>query len=297
MTDVPARWYADPTGRHDHRYWDGAKWTHHIADLGVAGTEAYVGPPNPPEPEPEEPEALEPEALESDAPTAAETEVAAAPTTPWATAPDETTDEPTASPIATSNSSRRLIVLIAVAAILAIIVVIVLLATGGNDDGARSTAGKALSAQLAGRLRSANGFTPDDAECVSSYMVDHLGTDRLRGVDLTGEQVPAALQSDFAKALGDGVVKCKVSAPNLSTDGSSPLSADPQDQATTKQLFVNFYEVTLGLDPTKAQCLADQMFAKLNAGKTSLSNASEQLPDALKACKIPADVLQRLARS
>jgi hypothetical protein len=92
-------------------------------------------------------------------------------------------------------------------------------------------------------------------------------------------------------------VKCKVSAPNLSTGGSGPLSADPQDQATTRQLFVNFYEVTLGLDPTKAQCLADQMVAKLNSGKTNLANASAQLPDALKACKIPDDVLQKLAKS
>ena len=31
---VPAAWYADPLGRHQYRYWDGASWTHHVADDG-----------------------------------------------------------------------------------------------------------------------------------------------------------------------------------------------------------------------------------------------------------------------
>lgn len=33
---VPADWYPDPTGRHAHRYWDGAVWTGHVADNGVS---------------------------------------------------------------------------------------------------------------------------------------------------------------------------------------------------------------------------------------------------------------------
>jgi len=33
---VPAAWLADPTGRHQLRYWDGAVWTGHVADAGVA---------------------------------------------------------------------------------------------------------------------------------------------------------------------------------------------------------------------------------------------------------------------
>jgi hypothetical protein len=32
---VPAGWQADPTGRHQHRYWDGSVWTHHVADNGA----------------------------------------------------------------------------------------------------------------------------------------------------------------------------------------------------------------------------------------------------------------------
>ena len=32
---VPAAWHADPAGRHQYRYWDGAQWTDWVADDGV----------------------------------------------------------------------------------------------------------------------------------------------------------------------------------------------------------------------------------------------------------------------
>ena len=32
-----AGWYPDPTGRHQHRYFDGREWTNHVADAGVTG--------------------------------------------------------------------------------------------------------------------------------------------------------------------------------------------------------------------------------------------------------------------
>ena len=39
MTNTPANWYDDPTGRHQHRYWDGNEWTSHVSDNGVQGTD------------------------------------------------------------------------------------------------------------------------------------------------------------------------------------------------------------------------------------------------------------------
>jgi uncharacterized protein YxjI len=30
----PADWYPDPSGRHEHRYWDGSQWTEHVASHG-----------------------------------------------------------------------------------------------------------------------------------------------------------------------------------------------------------------------------------------------------------------------
>jgi hypothetical protein len=40
----PAQWYADPTGRHTHRYWDGAQWTAQVADDGRTATDPLDGP-------------------------------------------------------------------------------------------------------------------------------------------------------------------------------------------------------------------------------------------------------------
>lgn len=40
----PAAWHPDPTGRHEHRYWDGDRWTEHVADQGVATTDPLDGP-------------------------------------------------------------------------------------------------------------------------------------------------------------------------------------------------------------------------------------------------------------
>lgn len=34
-TNPPADWYADPSGRHQLRYWNGAGWTDHTADNGI----------------------------------------------------------------------------------------------------------------------------------------------------------------------------------------------------------------------------------------------------------------------
>lgn len=32
---VPPMWTTDPSGRHEHRYWDGSRWTEHVANGGV----------------------------------------------------------------------------------------------------------------------------------------------------------------------------------------------------------------------------------------------------------------------
>jgi hypothetical protein len=46
----PHAWYPDPTGRHDHRWWDGEAWTAHIADAGLAGIDPLgAGMPGPDE--------------------------------------------------------------------------------------------------------------------------------------------------------------------------------------------------------------------------------------------------------
>lgn len=36
---APARWLADPTGRHQMRYWDALRWTEHVSDDGVTAVD------------------------------------------------------------------------------------------------------------------------------------------------------------------------------------------------------------------------------------------------------------------
>lgn len=33
----PASWLADPTGRHELRYWDGTRWTEYVSNRGATG--------------------------------------------------------------------------------------------------------------------------------------------------------------------------------------------------------------------------------------------------------------------
>lgn len=39
---APAGWYADPSGRYELRYWDGAAWTEHVARSGQQFTDPPV---------------------------------------------------------------------------------------------------------------------------------------------------------------------------------------------------------------------------------------------------------------
>lgn len=41
-TGTPAAWHPDPVGRHELRYWNGERWTDHVSDGGVQGTDPVV---------------------------------------------------------------------------------------------------------------------------------------------------------------------------------------------------------------------------------------------------------------
>jgi hypothetical protein len=42
VASVPAGWKADPTGRHQFRYWDGFSWTENVADAGQQSRDAVA---------------------------------------------------------------------------------------------------------------------------------------------------------------------------------------------------------------------------------------------------------------
>lgn len=68
---MPAGWYADPSSRHEYRYWSGTEWTATVSDGGVAATDTLAAgtlepspPPSqqqPPEPSPQQPAAPSPQ--------------------------------------------------------------------------------------------------------------------------------------------------------------------------------------------------------------------------------------------
>jgi uncharacterized membrane protein YhaH (DUF805 family) len=76
----PANWYADPSGRHQYRYFDGAQWTEHVADDGRVRLDPLGPPPRSeqtlvtppvaaqPEPEPAPVIVVEPPAEQTPAP-------------------------------------------------------------------------------------------------------------------------------------------------------------------------------------------------------------------------------------
>jgi len=39
-TGIPAGWFADPSTRHEQRYWSGSEWTENVTDSGVPSTDA-----------------------------------------------------------------------------------------------------------------------------------------------------------------------------------------------------------------------------------------------------------------
>ena len=43
----PPGWYDDPSGRHEYRYWDGARWGDQVADAGITSVDPVRRRPSP----------------------------------------------------------------------------------------------------------------------------------------------------------------------------------------------------------------------------------------------------------
>ncbi|MSO87419.1 MAG: DUF2510 domain-containing protein [Acidimicrobiia bacterium] len=53
---TPAGWQPDPTGRHEHRYWDGIAWSDNVSDAGLVATDPFTeAAPSTPEPTADQP--------------------------------------------------------------------------------------------------------------------------------------------------------------------------------------------------------------------------------------------------
>jgi hypothetical protein len=97
MSDTSPGWHPDPSGKHDHRYWDGAQWTENVANAGVARIDSFepAAPEAPTVEEPAETFAAE-EPAAADEPFDADEEDPVAPEEPLTTDLPYATDEPPA---------------------------------------------------------------------------------------------------------------------------------------------------------------------------------------------------------
>ena len=213
MTDNAPGWQADPTGRHQHRYWDGTAWTDNVSDAGVASTDAYTADAAPDvTPAPEAPVADTPVA---DAPgwadpTAVTAAPATDPTSTWPTSPapppppSYTPPAPgTGGPIGpdgSGGSKKGLFIGIGVLAAVAVVVA-VLLAGGGDDD-------TDVRAQLASKLQDEEDkLDGDQAECVADLLVDEAGEDAFEDVDFDADDPPEEFIEAFLAVGPDTLVE------------------------------------------------------------------------------------------
>lgn len=224
MTDNAPGWQADPTGRHEHRYWDGAAWTDNVSDAGVASTDAYDAAAAPPDvtPEPEAPAEPVAEAPGWADPTTVTAAPSTDPTSTWPTAPapppPPTYMPPAAGtggpigPDSSGGSKKGLFIGIGVLAAVAVVVAVLLAGGGDEDDSVRT--------QLAAQFRANSELSDDQADCVADHVVDEMGEDSFEGVDFSAEEPPDEIADDLFAAAFDSLESCDIDPADFAGSGS-----------------------------------------------------------------------------
>lgn len=293
MGDGTAGWQADPTGRFEHRYWDGSAWTDHVSNAGVMSTDAFDAPADPGGGPSMDPTAEQPASSD--------------PTTEWPTAPaaplPPTYVAPPApggagAPPAGERANRRVLIGVGILAVVAIVVAALLL--GGGSDGN----GDDIRARLASQLKGGSGLSQAQAECVADFVVDDLGADRFKGVDFTADEPPAGLADDLFASAFDSFKRCKVDATDFAggTSGTSDTTEATQPNGTTEttddilgggslppdfeKQIAKVYEDSLGLPPDKAACLAGKIADAVRSGTLNQEQAMSDVFSYLSDCDI-----------
>jgi hypothetical protein len=235
MNSPAPGWLPDPTGRHEHRYWDGSYWTSDVSDGGVTSFDPYDATAQQPQ-------------TGFGAPTPSGQGYGSSPgygqpqgfgSGPYGAQP----------PSSGGGPSTGLLVGLG-AAILVVIVAIVLVATNKDDDkdgdtiasgdetsqddttdttatpddsgddsgdssGSHSESDQVMiDAMATGILGSSNGaLTQEDADCIAAAMFDELGLERL--IEIGGEASEGGsadplggLTSDEFSGVMDAMLGC-----------------------------------------------------------------------------------------
>jgi hypothetical protein len=262
MTDNSPGWQADPTGRHEHRYFDGTSWTDNVSDAGVASTDAYTGaadaadatgvmsagadgpidaPADGPADAPADAPAEAPGWAEptTTMPAASADPTAAWPTTPAPPPPPSYTPPPAVGgpggPGESGGSKRGLLIGGGILAAVAVAVAAFLLLGGGDDKDSD------VRTQLAAQFRANSELSNDQADCIADNVVDELGADRFDGVDFSADEPPASLADDLFAAATASFEKCDIDPSDFGGDSTT---------TTTEKSGDSTGDGTYGSDPT-----------------------------------------------
>ncbi|MEQ1787785.1 MAG: hypothetical protein ABL966_12085 [Acidimicrobiales bacterium] len=83
-------------------------------------------------------------------------------------------------------------------------------ACGGDDDGGGDSEAEIVS-QLSETLQGdGEGLAKEDADCYAAIIVDEVGVDALKDVDLTADEPPEELQDEIAAAAARLVDECDI---------------------------------------------------------------------------------------
>lgn len=285
MTDNAPEWRPDPTGRFEHRYWDGTKWTDDVSNAGVASTDPYAGPTDAAPPSPTDPTLTPP------APDPTAVQAPAEPTATWPAPPPPSFPPAagTAAAVASAGSKKGLMIgvglLVAAAAVVAAIAM-----GGGDDNGDRDR----IRAAMAAEMKSSGDLSQKQAECIADAIIDEVGTDKLKDVDFTADEPPAEIADDVTNALLGSLKDCDVDASGLAggsdtTDTSEPLDIGGFDGSIPpnfEEQLANLYENSLGLPREKARCLAGKLSEAVSSGDLSQEEAMTDVISFLSACDI-----------
>ncbi len=239
MTDNAPGWQPDPTGRHDHRYWDGSAWTDNVSDAGIASTDAYAVvdapadaamsagevPPAPDTDAGDAPTEAVPAASGWTDPTSTFPTVSDNPSSTWdsAPAPPSYTPPPAPSgPVGSDGSGASKRGLLIGGGILAavILAVIAFMALGGDDESDVRT-------QLAAQFRENSDLSAAQADCVAGHVVDEIGADRFEDVDFDADEPPADLAEDLFSAANDSLDACEIDPADFAGTGDG--EKEPND--------------------------------------------------------------------
>lgn len=277
MTDSIPGWQPDPTGRHEHRYWDGSKWTDDVADAGEASTDAY---------DPGEAAATDP--------TTAGPVTPGDPTAEWppAPAPPVASGSPVEEPGSAGPKKGLLIGGGILAAVVVAVVAFLLL--GGDDDDAED-----IEARIASEIRSDGSVSDEQARCMAAHIVDEIGADRLADVDFSAEEPPPELADEFVAASSGAFAECG-GFPDVDedddpvVDDEEPAGDDGSDlgdvefdaEAEAEAMLADIYEQSLGLDREQAECLAGRIAEAIDSGSLTEDQAMSEIFSYLSDCDI-----------